>query len=96
MNMRWVPHAGIETMSDRRTEAVSAWAYRASRSSRSAISFAEPVDVAGDRKTSLMAHFGEILLLFGLGLGFAGAITWIAMMAWILIGLALGAAGLIL
>jgi hypothetical protein len=79
-------------MSDRRTEAL---AYRASQSSRASIPFAEPAEIARDRK-SLVAHFGEILLLFALGLGLAGAITWIAVMAWILLGLALGAAGLIL
>jgi hypothetical protein len=83
-------------MSDHRTEAFSGWAYRASESFRSATPLAETVEIARDRKTPLVAHLGEVLLLFGLGLGLAGVIAWIAVMAWILVGLALGAAGVAL
>jgi hypothetical protein len=84
-------------MRNDRTEArVGAWPYRAPQSSRSSIQFAEPVAaVSSDRKT-LVAHLAEILLLFGIGLGLAATLGWIAVTAWILFRLVLEAARFIL
>jgi len=43
-----------------------------------------------------MGHVAEILLLFGIGLGVAGTLAWIAVTAWILFWLVLETARSIL
>ena len=88
---------GDKKMRNHRTEArVRAWPNGDSQSSRSSIQLAKPVAVALPNQKPLMGHVVGILLLFGIGLGIAGTLAWIAVTAWILFWLVLEAARSIL
>jgi len=75
---------------------VEAWPYWAPQSSRSSIPFADPVADTPTKQKTLAAHLAEILVLFGVGLGLATSLAWMAVMAWVLFCCVLRAAQLFL